>query len=100
MLNVTRHPVLQNLRVEISDECAIPGMMCASVMLFDNQGIARLHVCVECNLVPSGSVTVIGFVALRLFTTGAPSMMKWLVAPESDTAHSTALVTYLLSRLR
>ena len=52
--------------------------------------------CIERSFVPSGSVTVIGFIGTLLLTTGAPSRMKWLVALDSDTAHSTTLVIYFL----
>ena len=34
---------------------------------------------------------VIGLVVGLMFTAGAPFIKKWLVAPESDSAHSTAL---------
>ena len=34
---------------------------------------------------------VIGFVASLIFTAGKPLIKKWPVAPESDSAHLTAL---------
>ena len=46
-------------------------------------------------VLPLGSVMVIGLMAGCLFITGAPSTMKWPVAPESEIAHAT-LATNLL----
>ena len=40
-----------------------------------------------------------GVVATFLFTIGAPSTMKWPVAPESDMAYSIALVRRLVSKI-
>ena len=40
-----------------------------------------------------------GVVATFLFTIGAPSTMKWPVAPESDMVYSTALVRRLVSKI-
>ena len=57
--------------------------MCAVVAAGRKPGISRLHVCVDCRVDPSGSMIVMGEVASFLFRTGAPSTMKWLVAPES-----------------
>ena len=42
-------------------------------------------------LLPFGRVMVIGFVAGLMFTAGEPLIKKWPVAPESDSAHFTAL---------
>ena len=53
----------------------------------------RLHVCVDCMVLPFGRVVVIGFIVGLMFTAGAPFIKKWLVAPESDSAHSTALLS-------
>lgn len=78
--NMTQHPALQNFRVDISNAFAMPGTICASVMCVGSQGMSRLHVCVDFSLAPLGIVMVIGRVAIFLFTTGAPSMMKWLLS--------------------
>ena len=48
-----------------------------------SHGMSTLHVCVDCNVAPSGSVMVMGCRATCLLVTCALSMMKWLVAPES-----------------
>ena len=54
--------------------------------------MSRLHVCVDCMIFPLGSVILIGFVVIFLFTTGAPATRKCPVAPESEMACWTALV--------
>ena len=51
----------------------------------------RLHVCVDWMVLPFGRVMVIGFLVGLMFTAGALLIKKWPVAPESDSAHSTAL---------
>ena len=58
-------------------------MMCALVAAGHNPVMPRSHMCVDCRVDPSGSTIVMGEVASFLFRTGAPSTMKWLVAPES-----------------
>ena len=73
--------------------------MWASVISFGNHGMSRLHVCVDRTLSPFGSNIWMGVVANFLFTIGAPSTMKWPVAPESDMAYSTALVRRLVSKI-
>ena len=55
--------------------------------------MSRLHVCVDLMLLPFGSVMVIGLVAGLMFTADEPLIKKWPVAPESDSAHFTALVS-------
>ena len=49
--------------------------------------------CVDLMLFPFGSVMVIGLVAGLTFTAGEPLIKKWPVAPESESAHLTALVS-------
>ena len=70
------------MAVERKDECVKPGMMCALVAAGHRPGMSRLHMCVDCRIDPSGSMTVMGEVASCLFWTRVPSNMKWLVAPE------------------
>jgi len=72
--NITWHPELQHFLVEMRNKCAIPGMMCASVMLFGSHGKLRLHVCVNFNFVSFGRVTGIGWRAIFWFTIGKPSI--------------------------
>ena len=61
--------------------------------------MSRLQVCVDLMDFPSGSVIVIGLAAGRMFTAGAPATRKFPVAPESESAHLTALVTFSDQRL-
>ena len=93
MSNTTLHPASQNFRVEMSDECASCGTICASVILSGSHGISRWHVCDDCMILPSGSLMLRGLVATFFRVTGAPSTTKCAVAPESEYAYSTCLVT-------
>ena len=61
------------------------GIMCP-VSTLGSSGITMLHMCVDLILRPSGSLTVMGFVALRLFWHGAPFVKKKEVAPVSAMA--------------
>ena len=61
--------------------------------------MSRLHVCVDLMIFPFGSVMAIGLVAGLMFTAGAPAIRKWLVAPESEIAHLTVLVSRSRSKI-
>ena len=61
--------------------------------------MSRLHVWVDLIDFPLGKVMVIGLVARRLLVTGAFSTRKWPVAPESDMACFTDLVTLAVSKI-
>ena len=74
---------MQKTEVDRRDECVRPGTMCALVAAGHKLEMSRLHVCVDHRVNPLGSMIVIGEVASCLFQTGAPTTMKWLVAPES-----------------
>ena len=67
----------------VNRESSITKSMCARVAMAGSHGMSKLQVCVDCNVAPSGSLMVMGLVSIRLLRTGAPSAMKWLVAPES-----------------
>ena len=99
MSNMTLHPASQNFLVEISEACDRPGTIWASVITPGSQGMSKLQVWVELIVLPLGSLILIGFVAILLFTTCAPSTRKWPVAPESENAHSMLLVTWTLSKM-
>ena len=99
MSNITLHPASQNFLVEMSDACASPGTMWASVILSGNHGMSRLHVWVDLIVLPLGSVMVIGFAAIFLLVTGAFSTRKCPVAPESEMACSTDLATRAGSKI-
>ena len=79
----TVYPASQNLAVDSNDAWARPGTMWACVASGRMSGKSRLQVCVDCNVAPSGSMMVMGLWSTCLLRTGAPSVMKWLVAPES-----------------
>ena len=99
MSNVTLHPASQNFLVDMSDEWARPGTMCASVMCSGSQGMSRLHVWVDLMTLPFGRAICTGVVAIRMFITGAPSTRKWPVAPESEIACCTERVTLATSKM-
>ena len=65
------------------DAVVSPGTTWALVASGDRPGKLRVAMCVDRNVRPSGSVTVMGIGSGRLFKTGAVSVTKWLVAPES-----------------
>ncbi len=69
-------------------------MMCP-VSVMGNPGICMSHTCVDLIFLPSGRLTVRGFVANRLFSTYTPSITKMDVAPVSVTARFVAMVIAL-----
>lgn len=60
-----------------------PGTTWALVASGDRPGKSRVAMWVDQSVQPSGSVTVVGAGLGHLFKTGAVSVTKWLVAPES-----------------
>jgi hypothetical protein len=70
------------MRIPESDDVVMSGMMCP-VSTLGSPGITMSQMCVDLILRPSGSLTVMGFVALRLFWHGAPFVKKKEVAPVS-----------------
>ena len=87
MSYITLQPPSQNFLMEINDECAIPGTMCASVMNDGSHGMFRLQVWVDRMNWPSGRVIMIGLAVGLTFITGAPCITKCPVAPASAIAH-------------
>ncbi len=65
------------------------------VKIMGNPGIFMSHTCVDLIFLPSGRLTVIGFVANLLFSKSTPSITKIDVAPVSATARSIAIVITL-----
>jgi hypothetical protein len=63
-----------------SDAVVMLGMICP-VSIIGSPGITMWHMCVDLILRPSGSLTVMGFVALRLFWHGATFVKKKEVVP-------------------
>lgn len=88
---LTVYPASQNFAVARREACARPGTMCALVASWRSHGMSTLHVCVDLRVAPSGSVIVIGWRSSCLLMTWAPSIMKWLVAPESLSAVAVVL---------
>ena len=88
--NYTLHPVSQNLRVEIREECVSSGTMWHFVILSGGHGMSRFPVCVDLIIFPSDTSVAIGNCVILLLTIAAPSTIKCPVALESEIAHSTA----------
>ena len=59
----------------------------------------KLHVWVDLMVLLLGKVMVIGLIAGRMFVAGALSTKKWPVAPESEMACFTDLVTRCASKI-
>ena len=68
---MTRQPASQNLLIEMSDECANPGTICASVISAGSQGMSRFHSWVDLIVCPLGHVMRMGFCVDRTFVMGA-----------------------------
>ncbi len=80
--NVTLHPALHSTRTPISDAIDRLGTMCP-VSTIGSPGIVTSQQCGDLIFETSGRLMVSGFVAIHLFSTGVPSMMKIAVAPVS-----------------
>ena len=84
---LTSHPALHSVTMEIR-ECELsPGMTCATLAARGSLGRSNIPTCVDCILLPSGSVTWIGSSSGFLCARGASETKKFPVAPESSTAH-------------
>ena len=75
--------------VDIRYACANPGTICASVIILGSHGISILYVCVHFIVLPFGREILIGNLDGCLLTTGATSIRKCPVPPESEKSHST-----------
>ena len=64
--------------------CARPGTIWVAVMIAGIHGMSRLHVCVDCIVLPSGSVILIGVSVGVTLITGALGRQKCPVVPESE----------------
>ena len=82
LLNVTVHPALHSTLTPIKDAIDRLGTMCP-VSISGSPGIVMSQQWVDLIFDPSGRLMVSGFVAIRLFSTGVPSMIKMAVAPVS-----------------
>ncbi len=97
--NTTLHPTLLRGRIPISEAVFRSGMMCP-VSVTGNPGILMSHACADLTFLPSGRLTVRGFVATRLFATSTPSITKMDVAPVSAMAWFGAMVIALMQFCR
>ena len=79
---MTLHPALHSTRTPISDAIERLGTMCP-VSISGSPGIVTSQQCDGLIFEPSGRLMVSGFVAIRLFSTGVPSMIKIAVSPVS-----------------
>jgi hypothetical protein len=66
------------------------------VSVMGNPGIFMSHACVDLTFLPSGRLTVRGFVATCLFATSTPSITKMEVAPVSAMVWFGAMVIALI----
>ena len=73
--------------MDMSDEWARPGTMCACVADDESPGMSRLHVWVDHKVEPLGRVTEMGFRSICLLMMWAWSRMKWPEAPVSARAY-------------
>ena len=81
----TVHPASHSTLTPISEAMVRLGTICP-VRTVGNPGIFMSQQCVDFTLVPSGRFMVRGCEAIRLLSTGVPSMMKIAVAPVSTIA--------------
>lgn len=82
-VKVTVYPASQRRLVEMREAVVRPGTTWAVIASGDKPGKFSVAMCVDRSVFPSGRVTVMGAGSGRLFSTGAVSVTKWLVAPES-----------------
>jgi hypothetical protein len=80
--NVTLHPAFHSTHTPISDATERLGTICP-VSITGSPGNVMSQQCDDLIFEPSGRLMVSGFVAIRLFSTGVPSMIKIAVAPVS-----------------
>jgi hypothetical protein len=102
-VKVTVHPALHMVTMERRECDARLGMMCAVRAPAGRFGRSRVHVWVECMLLPLGRRAMRGTAAGRMLVAGASVVRKWLVAPESRMAHRlmvAASVVMVLSRIK
>ena len=81
----TVHPASHSTLTPMSEAMVRLGTICP-VRTVGNPGIFMSQQCVDLTLVPSGRFMVRGCNAIRLLSTGVPSMIKIAVAPVSTIA--------------
>jgi hypothetical protein len=73
---VTVHPTLHIVPTDRSECEARPGMMCAPCAPGGNEGMLRVHVCVECTRLPLGRRAMMGEAVGRMLVAGAEVVRK------------------------
>jgi hypothetical protein len=91
----TLHPTLHRGQIPMSKAVLRSRRMCP-VSVTGNPGIFMSHACVDLTFLPSGRLTMRGFVATRLYATSTPSITKMEVAPISAMAWFGAMVIALI----
>ena len=86
--DTTLHHVLHSVTTDTSECDDIPWMTCPDLAALGNSGRSSYRLYAKVSLVPSGIVTVIGFVATDVPVSDASMTKKWRVAPESNIAQS------------
>ena len=94
--SVTSHPAFHSLTMDSRECAANPGTMCPSLAFTGSCEMSNLQVCVDCTWSPSGIMTWRGLSTTFLFVIGAIVRRKWLVASESNIAHSLILCWFKL----
>jgi hypothetical protein len=91
---MTLQPTLHSGRMPMSDAIFKSGKMWP-VKIMGDPGIFMSHTCVDLIFLPSGRLTVSGYVANPLFSTSTPSITKMDIAPISTTSRFIAIVVAL-----
>jgi hypothetical protein len=82
LAKVTVHLVLHIATTERRECDAMPGMMWAAQAVGGRSGQSRVHVWVDCTLLPLARWAMRGAAAGSIFVMGASVVRKWLVAPD------------------
>ena len=74
----------------------MPGITCAYLAAVGNPGTLMNPSCVLLAFSPFATVTTIGFAVFFFCSSGASICKKWLLAPESNIAHSRMFSKFVL----
>ena len=94
-VKVTSHPALHRVMTDSSKCAARPGMMWPLLAWSGSWGSARVHVCMDATCASFGSLTFSKVNAVSTSDLGAARTRKWLVAPESNIAHSLMFFIFI-----
>jgi hypothetical protein len=84
--NVAVHPASHNFPILRRLVSPNAGKRSVLVAVRGRCGRCKCAVCVDCMVVPSGSLTIVGFAVGRLLWHGTFMLLKWPVVPVSATA--------------